>query len=83
MCSSYERVLNDLSLSYDLAPTPPPSLINKLSLILSLPVCRRSRLLTGEGEGGAKSYDSEKAWFSICHSILSEVLLKERKLPTF
>jgi len=33
-----------------------------------LTVCRRPSLLTGEGRrgggGGAKSYDSEKAWFS-------------------
>jgi|688.fasta_scaffold545491_1 hypothetical protein len=41
-------------------------------LSLSLPVCRRSSFLTGEGGGGgANAYDGEKAWFSINHSILS------------
>ncbi len=55
----------------------PPSLlspISKLSLFLSLPVCRRSSLLTGEEEGiggGAKSYDGEKAWTTLTYSILS------------
>ncbi len=40
--------------SYDLAPQPPPppSPVNKLSLFLSLPVCCRSSLLTGEGGEG-------------------------------
>ncbi len=47
------------SLSYDLAPIPTPisSLVSTLSLFLSLPVCRRSSLLTGEGggeEGGGR-----------------------------
>jgi hypothetical protein len=31
---------------------PPPSLVSKLSLFLSLPVCRRSSLLTGDGGVG-------------------------------
>jgi hypothetical protein len=60
--------------SYDFAsPSPPPSPVSKLSLILSLPVCRRSSSLTGEraGGGGAKSYDDEKIWYSMIHSILS------------
>ncbi len=62
--------------SYDSAP--PPSLPHPplLSLIMSLPVCRRSILLTEEGEGGwpgAKSYDREKAWPSIYQSILADV----------
>ncbi len=35
--------------SYDLAPPNPPAHLQKLSLFLSLPVCRLSRLLTGEG----------------------------------
>jgi hypothetical protein len=52
------------------------SLVSKFSLFLSLPVCRQSSLLTGEGGGegeqGAKSYDSEKACSSINHSILSD-----------
>jgi hypothetical protein len=61
---------------------PPPSAANKLSLLLSLPVCRRSSFLTGVerggrgggggGGGGAKSYDSEKALSSVNHSILSD-----------
>ncbi len=58
-----------------LTHTLPPSTVSKLSLFLSLPVCRRSSLLTGEGgggdEGGAKSYDGEKAWSSVNPSILS------------
>ncbi len=37
--------------SYDLAP-PSPTPVSKLSLFLSLPVCRRSSLLTGEGGRG-------------------------------
>ncbi len=52
------RVLNDFSEnkafspSYDLGPPPPPPLspVSELSLFLSLPVCRRSSLLKGEGE---------------------------------
>ncbi len=34
-------------------------------------MCRRSSLLTGEGEGREKAYDVEKAWSSINHSKLS------------
>ncbi len=54
----------------------PPSPISKLSLFLNPTVCRRSSTLSGEGgrregEGGAKSYDGEKAWSSVTHSILS------------
>jgi hypothetical protein len=46
--------------SYDSIPSPPPfSPVSKLSLLfLSLPVCRRSSLLTDEGDGegvGARS----------------------------
>jgi hypothetical protein len=48
----------------------PPS--SKLSLFLSLPMCRRSSLPTEKrgdgGGGGAESYNSEKAWSSINHS---------------
>ncbi len=45
--------------SYDWAPPPPPTLFLSAScfLFLSLPVCRRSRLLTGEG--------GVEAWFRI------------------
>jgi hypothetical protein len=65
-------------LSYDSAPRPSPypsSPASKLSIFLSLPVCRRSVLYWrgggGAGDGrGAKSYDREKAWPSINHSIL-------------
>jgi hypothetical protein len=42
-------------------PPFPPSPVSKLSLFLSLPVCRRSNLLTRKGGGGgAKSYNSKK-----------------------
>ncbi len=55
--------------------SPPPSSVSKLSLFLRRPVCRRSSLLTGEGDEvsreGAKSYDIKKAWSSTYHSILS------------
>jgi hypothetical protein len=49
--------------------------IIKLSLFLSLPVCRPSSLRTGEGEGKGmdeepKSYDHENASPSINRSIL-------------
>jgi hypothetical protein len=49
---------------------PLPTLpVIKLSILLSLPVCRLSSLLTGEGKGGggrgAESYHREKAWASI------------------
>jgi hypothetical protein len=67
-------VLGFLARSYYLAPPPPPLPVSKLTFFLSLPVCRRSSLLTGEGggsRGGAKSDDVEKAWSSINHSILS------------
>jgi hypothetical protein len=56
-----------------LLPHPPPH-VSKLSLFFRLPVCRRSKLLTGEGGRGwavAKSYDGEKALSSLNHSILS------------
>jgi len=60
----------------DLASPPPLPLyparkLSLFSLFLSLPVFRRSSLLMGEGGGGAKLYDSEKAWSSVNHSILS------------
>jgi hypothetical protein len=63
--------------SSDSAPCPPPSplSVSKLSLFLSLPVCRQSRLLTGEGGRGAQFFDREKAWPSINHSVLSDVTI--------
>jgi hypothetical protein len=67
--------------SYDSVPRPPPPpppfSVGKLSLFLSLPLRRRSSLLTGKWEGGggcvAESYDHKKAWASINRAILSEV----------
>ncbi len=49
-----------------------PSPVSKLSLFLSLPMCRPSSLLKRGGGGGegAESYDGEKALSSINHSIL-------------
>ncbi len=75
LAESIEWFIEDQALlrSYDQAPHPPPhpstSPISKLSLLLSLSVCRRSSLLTKGGGGGrgAKSYDREKAWPSIIH----------------
>jgi hypothetical protein len=52
---------------YDSAPARPlpPSPVDELYLFLSLPVCRQSSFLTGEGVGrgggGAESYDRKKA----------------------
>jgi hypothetical protein len=66
--------------SYYSAHRPPPfrpCLFSKLSLFRSLPVRRRSSLLTKEGSGGGggwatfQSYDGEKAWSSINHSKIS------------
>ncbi len=52
-----EWFIEDQALNH---PLPPPP-VSKLSLFLSLPICRRSSLLTGEGGGGGgagvKSYD--------------------------
>ncbi len=45
-----------------------PSPVRKLCLFLSLPVCCQSSLM--ERGGGGKSYDGEKAWSYINHSIL-------------
>ncbi len=67
--------------SYDSPPRPPPpnpSLVRKLSLFLSLPVCRRSSFLSGWAR--AKSYACEKAWPSINHSILSSVYQRKSRV---
>jgi hypothetical protein len=79
MYRSIELFIADpaFSRSYDLAPppTPPPLSASCLSFSVSLPVCHRSSFLTdgggGRGVGGAKSYDCNKTWPSINHSILS------------
>ncbi len=56
------------------SPTPLPcSPFRVLTLVLSLPVCRRSSYLSGEGEGDV-SYDSVKAWSSINHSVLADLI---------
>jgi hypothetical protein len=60
-------IINDqaFSPSYDLALSR-----EQVFSLLSLPVCRRSSLLTRESGGGAKSYDADKAWSSINHNTL-------------
>jgi hypothetical protein len=64
-------------LSYDFGSSPTPTLVNKSSLFLSLPVCLWSILyLTDRKEGRNGwgkfiSYDGEKAWSSIDHSLIS------------
>ncbi len=49
--------------------------VSKLTLFLSLPVCRRSSFLTGEkgrrGQVGSRIIDRKKAWASLNRSILS------------
>jgi hypothetical protein len=58
-------------------PRPlPSSPVSKLSIFLSLSVCRRSRLLKEGGGGGrgAEFYDRMKARPSINRSMLSEML---------
>ncbi len=64
-----------------------PSHHQLVSLFLSLPMCRRSNLLTEEwGEGGrrvvfgAKSFDREKTWPSINPTILSGSVARLRLL---
>ncbi len=61
-----QRVLNEAQAvlpSYDLAPRPPPSAspVSKLTLFLSLPVCRRSSFLTVGGRGRARSQNHSTA----------------------
>ncbi len=51
-----------------LLPHPPSPTVSKFFIFVSLNECRGSSLLPLErvwGEGGAKSYDGEKAWLSI------------------
>jgi hypothetical protein len=54
-------------------PTPSPSPVNIVSLFLSLPVCRLSSLLRGQGGNGEEPNHTnrKKVWPSINHSILS------------
>jgi hypothetical protein len=51
-------------------PSSSPSPVSKLSLLLSLSVCRKSSNLA-YGRGGGISNDGEKAWSSASHSTLS------------
>jgi hypothetical protein len=54
--------------SYDSAPflpPPPSSPVSKPDRQHTGRLRKRDNLLTGEGGGGAKSYDGEKAWSSI------------------
>jgi hypothetical protein len=55
--------------------SPPPSPVSKLGRRHRGRLRKRDKLLTGEvvGSGvGAKSYDGEKAWFSLSHSVHSD-----------
>jgi hypothetical protein len=69
MAESIDLFIEDQAFSpsrhlIDSFSTSSPYPVSKLSLLKSLPVCRRSSLLTQEEEGGrvgAKSYDGEKA----------------------
>jgi hypothetical protein len=50
----------------------PPSLVSKLDRRHTGELRKRDNLPTREGEGrGAKSYDGERVWSSINHSVLS------------
>ncbi len=75
--------------SYDLpsSPAPYPPHVSKVSLFLSLSVCHRSILLRGGRSGGrAKSYNGEKALYSvyaivyitvyICHPLKWELQIR-------
>ncbi len=57
-----------------------PSPVIKLSLYHSLPVCRRSGLLTGEGRGRSQIIRRRESWSSVNHSILSASSPPERAL---
>ncbi len=71
---SIDLFIGDQALSYDLAP-PPPLFPWESCLSVSVFLCVDGRAYWqerrgGGGGGGAKSYDGEKAWSSINHSIL-------------
>ncbi len=62
----------------DSAPRPPPSSpISSASCLFSVFMCVAVRTYWRQGGGGggqgAKSYDCEKAWSSVNHSILSQI----------
>jgi hypothetical protein len=57
-----------------LAPAHPPPPVKKLDMRHTGRLRKKVNLMTGDGGGGergAKSYDGEKAWSSINHSIFS------------
>jgi hypothetical protein len=58
-------------------PFPPPSPVSKLDRRHTGRLRKRDKLLTGEGGRGAESYDGEKAWSSINHSLFSTFRLPE------
>ncbi len=62
---SEQRVLNDLQITRlsrhrTISPTPFPSPVSKLSLFLSLPLCRLSSLRMGEGVGEEPNHTTAK-----------------------
>jgi hypothetical protein len=69
-CQAFSR-------SYDLAPPPsppPPSAVSKLGLLRTGGLSKKDNFADGRGGGGgqgAKSYDGDKVWSSVNHSILS------------
>jgi hypothetical protein len=70
---SIEWLMKAFPLSYDFAPSPPPppSPVNKLIFFFVF-LCVATEAYWREREpGGDKTYDGEKAWSSINHSILS------------
>ncbi len=77
MAGSIECFIEDHSFlpTYELAPSPSPPLspVSKLDQRDRGRRRKKDTLLTGEcgGGGGGISYDREKAWPSIKHSILS------------
>jgi hypothetical protein len=56
--------------SFPPPPPPPPSVSSTCDKQKERPVRQLLTGEVGEGGGGANSYDGEKAWASINHSIL-------------
>jgi hypothetical protein len=56
-------------LAFGSSPNPFPSPSSRLSIFLSLLVCRRLSFLKGDHGRGSKSYHREKDWSSMYHSI--------------